>query len=54
MSNDNAAVDHSGIQSNVNYEDEDDELSRFFDFELSSKKFHKSKNCSLSIEVCNR
>ena len=52
MNNYDATVDNNTIQSNMNYEDADDELSRFFFISnYQIRNFVRQKSYCLSIEV---
>ena len=44
---DNNTTDHSVIQSNNTFEETNDESSRYFDLELSNKKYKKAKKLLL-------
>ena len=44
---DNNTVDHSLIESNDKFEEINDELSRYFDLELSNQKYHKAQKLLL-------
>ena len=51
VNNDNNTVDHSELQSNTNYDDISDNLSRCFDLELSNKNVNRQRSYCLNTEV---